>query len=157
MAIQLNSLQLATDLAVSKRDQALAELQKMTQAHAFAQSQSDQLQQYAGETSQRFTQGAQKSTTPELLHHHYQFMGRLQQAIDLQQGVLGTSQARVEDAQKAVVQAEVRLASLKQVMAKQMVELTKHKQRMDQKQMDEFAAMQMQRLIRQHSENHHER
>ncbi len=149
----LNSLMLAIDLSMTRRDQARAQLQKAAQAHAYAQDQMMQLQQYGGETEQRWTTSAQQSTSPELLHHHYQFMGRLQQAISLQQGVLAGSGQRVEAAQQVVLQAEFRLASLKQVLAVRQAERDKLLQRRDQKQMDEFAALQTQRQRRIQAEN----
>ncbi|MDD2925552.1 flagellar export protein FliJ [Rhodoferax sp.] len=149
----LKSLLLAIDLATSKRDQALAQLQKTMQAHAFAQDQMQQLQQYAQETEQRWLQNAQRSTTPELLHHHYQFMNRLNQAIGLQDGVLAGSSQRVDTAKQVVLQAEFRLASLQQVLAGRQADQAKTQQRREQKQMDEFAALQTQRQIRMQTES----
>lgn len=147
------SLALAIELATAKRDQALAQLQAMWRAHAFAQEQMDQLRQYAQETDQRWTQGAQKSTTPELLHHHYQFMARLSQAIALQDGALGNAMQRVEAARQALLQTELRLASLKQVLMHRQADLAKVQHKRDQKQMDEFAALQTQRQLRLQAEN----
>jgi flagellar FliJ protein len=153
---QFHGLVLAIDLAVAKRDHVLAELNRRLQAHAFAQSQLDQLRQYADETELRWAQAAQKSTTPELLHHHYQFMGRLQQAIELQQGVLASCLGQLTSAQQTMLQAEFRLAGLKQVLSKRRQEQTKIEQRRDQKQMDEFAAMQTLRQARQKLESRYE-
>lgn len=149
----LKSLLLAIDLATSKRDQALAQLQKTMQAQAFAQDQMQQLQQYAQETEQRWLQNAQRSTTPELLHHHYQFMNRLNQAIGLQDGVLAGLAQRVEAARKVVLETEFRLASLRQVLAERQATQAKRLQRREQKQMDEFAALQTQRQIRMQTES----
>lgn len=146
---KFNSLQLAIDLAMLKRDHAMTELMKHRQTCAFAQDQMDQLLQYATETEMRWTQGAQRSTTPELLHHHYQFMGRLQQAVDLQQGVLTGYMDKLEFAENALLQAEFRLAALKKLMVKKQDEATRQYMRRDQKQMDEFAAMQTLRHVRQ--------
>ena len=156
MMSKFKSLQLAVDLAAANRDQALADLKKQRQAHAFAQDQMNQLQQYAVETEQRWTRSAQNSTTPELMHHHYQFMGRLQQAVTLQQGVLDGSSRKVDAAQQRVLQAEFRLASLKQVLAKRQADLAKVQQRADQRQMDEFASIQTLRQVRQKMENSYE-
>jgi flagellar FliJ protein len=147
------SLDLAIELAGVKRDQAMTQLQDMQRAHAFAQEQMRQLQQYAHETDQRWIQGAQRITTPELLHHHYQFMGRLTQAIGLQQGALASTLRRVEAANQAVVQAELRLASLKQVLAQRQAALCRQQARQEQKQMDEFAAQQTLRQKRIQLEN----
>lgn len=154
---QFRSLHLAIDLALAKREQALSEMQKQRQAHVFANNQMSQLQQYANETEKRWTTNAQISTTPELLHHHYQFMGRLQHAILLQQSVLAASEERVKAAQQQLLQAEFRIASLKQVLVKRQADIGKLMQRRDQKQMDEFASMQILRLAREKLEHDHER
>ena len=119
---KFNSLQLAIDLAATKRDQALADLQKLRKAHAFANSQMAQLEQYAVETEQRWTRNAQISTTPELLHHHYQFMARLQQAISMQTTVIAGSSRTVQLAEQRMLQAELRLASLKLVLTHRLAE-----------------------------------
>ena len=92
-------------------------------------------------------------TTPDLMQHHYQFMGRLTQAIALQDGVLTGTGQRVEAAKQLVLQAEFRLASLKQVLSSRQAELAKVQQRRDQKQMDEFAGLQTQRQRRLQAEN----
>jgi len=144
----LKSLLLAIDLAAAQRDQARAQLQKTMQADAFAQGQMQQLQQYAQETEQRWMQGAQISTSPELLQHHYQFMARLNQAILLQDGVISGTRQRVEAAKQVVLQAEFRLASFKQVLAGRQAALAKTEKRREQKQMDEFASLQTQRQQR---------
>jgi flagellar FliJ protein len=147
------ALVLAIDLAATQRDQALKQLQATQRAHGFAQGQMQQLQQYAQETDQRWIQSAQRSTTPELLHHQYQFMGRLSQAIALQQDALANSARRVEAAQQAVVQAELRLAAFKQVLKQRELAHGTLMQRREQKQMDEFAAQQTQRCLRAKLEN----
>ena len=146
-------LLLAIDLATSRRDEALAQLQKAMRSEAFAQDQMDQLQQYALETEARWMQGAQVSTSPDMLHHHYQFMERLNQAITLQDGVLASNRQRVEAARQLLIQAELRLASFKQVLATRQAAVTKTRQRQEQKQMDEFASRQTQRQQRLQAEN----
>ena len=153
---KFRSIRLAVDLATAKRDQALAVSQTQRRNYAFAQSQMDQLQQYATETEQRWTVGAQKCTTPELMHHHYQFMERLQQAVVLQQGALATAASKVQAAEQQLLQAEFRIASLKVVLAKRQGELATMQQRQEQKQMDEFASMQTLRQVRLKLENSHE-
>jgi len=147
------SLLLAIDLATARRDEALAQMQKNVHAEAFAQDQMHQLKHYASETEQRWLQGAQVSTSPEMLHHHYQFMGRLNQAIALQDGVLASHRQRVEAARQALMTAEFRLASFKQVLSSRQATVAKARQRQEQKQMDEFASQQTQRQKRLHAEN----
>jgi flagellar FliJ protein len=152
---KFNSLQLAIDLASAKRDQAFAELQKVRRSHAFANSQMAQLEQYSVETEQRWTRNAQAGTTPELMHHHYQFMARLQQAIALQTDVILGYSRTVQLAEQRMLQAEFRLASLKLVLTKRLTEVDQIRQRQEQKLTDEFAAMQTLRQRRAHMENSH--
>jgi len=147
------SLLLAIDQASIKRDQTMAQLQEVQRAHAFAQEQMMQLRQYAQETDQRWTQGAQRITTPELLQHQYQFMGRLTHAIALQEGAVTSSLRRVDAARQTVLQAELRLVSLKQVLAQRQATQARLQARQEQKQMDEFAAQQTLRQQRIQLEN----
>jgi flagellar FliJ protein len=147
------ALLLAIDLATARRDEAQNQLQSLAQAQAHAQDQMEQLKQYAVETEQRWMQGAQISTSPEMLRHHYQFMGRLEQAIGLQEGVLANHEQRIVAARQLLIQAECRLGSFKQVLASRRLATAKARQRQEQKQMDEFASLQTQRQQRLQAEN----
>lgn len=142
------SLFLAIDLATTQRDQAQAVLQQARQADAHAQGQMQQLKDYLQETEQRWLRGAQASTSPELLHHHYQFTCRLNQAIALQTGVLQGTRARIDVAQQQLLQVEIRLASFRKLLAKRQAVQTERLQRSEQRQMDEMANLQTQRRQR---------
>jgi flagellar FliJ protein len=152
---KFNSLQLAIDLASVKREQAQADLQKVRATFAHANSQMGQLEQYAVETEQRWARNAQVSTTVELLHHHYRFMERLQQAISLQTNVIAGASRNVQAAEQRMLQAELRLASLKVVLAKRLAEMDMLRQRQEQKLTDEFAMMQTSRKRLEQAENRH--
>lgn len=141
----LKSVALAIDLATAKRDQAGRVLAQLNRAHLFAQDQMAQLEVYAAETDTKWTTAAQISATPELMRHHYQFMGRLYQAIELQKGVLESSNIKVSTAKQQLLEADFRLASLKLVLEKKKADLSQLQSRREQKQMDEFAAMQTSR------------
>jgi len=80
-------------------------------------------------------------------------MERLNQAIALQDGALGNAMQRVEASKQALLQTELRLASLKQVLTYRQAGLAKQQYKRDQKQMDEFAALQTQRQLRLQAEN----
>lgn len=138
----IKSVLLAIDLATRKRDQAGQGVALLQNAQSSAQEQMTQLQTYATETEARWMAGAQTFTTPELMQHHYQFMDRLHHAIGLQEGVLENTRRKVEAAKRQVLEAEFRLISLKQVLKKKQTDLAIVQTRRDQKQMDEFAAMQ---------------
>ena len=141
---------LAIEMATRKRDQASQDAAQVKSGYLFAQDQMTQLQTYAAETEARWTTAAQISTTPELMRHHYQFMGRLDQAVVLQQGVLEGESRRLAFAQRLVLEAEFRLVSLKQVLKKKQADMAVLQSRRDQKQMDEFAALQTRRTKDEH-------
>jgi len=138
----IKSLLLAIDLATRKRDQASQVVIGVQKAHSFAQHQMGQLQTYATETQTRWQAAAQVMTTPELMQHHYQFMDRLHHAIDLQESALENSTHKTNAAKRLALEAEFRLVNLKQVLKKKQADMNILQSRREQKQMDEFAAMQ---------------
>lgn len=137
----IKSFLLAIEMATRKRDQVSQGLMQAQNSYLFAQDQMNQLQTYAAETESRWTAAAQISTSTEMLRHHYQFMGRLQHAMDLQKGALENESRKVGLAKQAVLEAEFRLVSLKQVLEKKQADLAVLQSRREQKQMDEFASM----------------
>ena len=145
----LKSILLAIDVATRRRDQFGKKLAEIQQTQQFAQDQMEQLQTYATDTDARWTSAAQIRATPELMRHHYQFMDRLHHAIDLQGGVLGDLQRQVEAARKIMLEAEFRLSSLKQVLKRKQAEIYVIETRREQRQMDEFAALQFRRTARE--------
>lgn len=148
------SLFLARQLAEARRDEAANQLAQVQREQGFADGQMAQLQGYADETEARWQASAQQGAAPELMRHHYQFMGRLSQAIELQQQTLVRVQERVAAARQQLVQAEVYLGGLDVLIKKRQAQVAAQMQRRDQKQMDEFAAMQTQRqaALRQHED-----
>jgi flagellar FliJ protein len=146
----VKSFLLAIELATRKRDVAAQVLMRIQSACLFAQDQMSQLEVYEAETASRWTVAARSGTTPELLRHHYQFLDRLQQAIGLQQGVLAAESRKLEHAKRLVLEAEFRLLSLQQVLKKKQAGLALIQSRREQKQMDEFAALQTRRTTAGH-------
>lgn len=141
----LKSLALAIELATAKRDQAGRVLAQLHRNQVFAQDQMTQLEVYAAETDTKWTNSAQISATPELMRHHYQFMGRLYQAIELQKEVIANANLKMSAARQQLLEADFRLASLKLLLTKKQADLLQLQSRREQKQMDEFAAMQTSR------------
>ncbi|HSV54793.1 MAG TPA: flagellar export protein FliJ [Burkholderiaceae bacterium] len=138
----LKTLLLAVDLATRKRDAAMQEVAQAEQALAAAHEQMVQLEGYAKETETRWTVRGQISTTPELMRHHYQFMDRLSHAMELQKSVLRDREARVQACKAGVLQAEIRLASLKKVCEKKRITMAREQGRREQRDVDELAAAQ---------------
>jgi flagellar FliJ protein len=141
----LKSVALAIEVATQKRDQAGKYLVQAQRAYLFAQNQLDQLESYAADSEARWTASARISVTPELLQHQYQFMGRLRHAISLQMSVVADLDFQLEAAKKRTLDAEFRLAGLQKVMKKKQADIAVKLARREQKQMDEFAALQFAR------------
>lgn len=137
----LKSVLLAIDLATRKRDQTSQDVMQVHSAHLFAQDQMSQLETYAAETASRWAAAAQTRTTPELMQHHYQFMDRLHQAINLQTGAVENTSCKLDATKRLALEAEFRLGSLKLVLKKKQADMSLLQSRREQKQMDEFAAL----------------
>lgn len=138
----LRALMVAIEAAERQRDDALRVLQTARSAQQAAQGQFDQLQGYAAETDGRSGMRPNVTMAPEVMFHHYQFMGRLQHAITLQSTVVADQEIRVSTAQSALLAAELRLTSLKKLTEKRRQEIAQAQARREQKQTDERAALQ---------------
>ena len=128
----LNALMVAIELATRKRDEARQLLRQRQQSLAAAQ---EQMQQRWGAH-----EGAQLK--PEVMYHHHQFMQRLQHAIELQTKVLRDQELRLQAAQQALMNTELRLTSLQKVVQMRRKDMALAQQRREQKQTDERAALQ---------------
>ncbi len=137
-----HALTVAVELATRQRDDARRALQDARSAQQAAQDQLQVLQNYAQETDNRWGMRSETIRTPEVLFHHYQFMGRLQHAAGLQVNVVDDQAVRVAAVQQQLVNAEVRLASLQKLLDKRRHEALQAQARREQKQTDERAALQ---------------
>ncbi|AGX88369.1 flagellar export protein FliJ [Candidatus Symbiobacter mobilis] len=149
---RFQGLTLAIEHATVQRDKALAQWQTAVRALEHGHEQMAQLRQYAGETEQRWVHTAQESTSAPLLFHHYQFLDRLHHAIQIQEGTLQTLEQRVASAKKVVIDAEVRLAGIKTLLARREREWSQQMDRALQKETDEFAAQRALRALRAQQE-----
>ena len=137
----LSALVVAVELAERKRDEARRALQDARRAQQAAHEQMEQLKGYAQETQNRWGMRTNAHVQPEVMYHHYQFMGRLDHAIGLQTGVVSGQDVRVDKARQALLEAELRLASLRKVLERRRAEVALQQQRREQKQTDERAAL----------------
>ena len=104
------------------------------------EAQLEQLSGYAAETQQRWGMREGAAVQPEVMRHHYQFMGRLDHAIGLQTQAVSGQDQRVHQAGQVLLQAELRLASLRKVLERRRADLLREQQRREQKQTDELAS-----------------
>ncbi len=137
----LKAFEVAVELAERRRDAARQALKNVQDARHAAQAQLEQLTGYAAETQSRWGMKADSAMQPEVMYHHYQFMGRLDHAIGLQTGVVSGQDVRVDKARQALLEAELRLASLRKVLERRRAEVALQQQRREQKQTDERAAL----------------
>lgn len=138
----LNSLELAVDVARRLRDQAQQDLNQAQQSLLFEQGQFMQLQTYSDETEARWITQSRSVSSPELMRHYYQFMGKLQQAVQMQRDIVQDAQRRVELRQEALLQAEFTLSARDSLCQQARVDLRARSERHEQKQLDDMAAAQ---------------
>jgi len=74
-----------------------------------------------------------------LLHHHRQFMAKIDHAMEFQRSVLGQRESQAEKAQQQVHVAERDVAGLRKYTDRQLQTLLQRAQRQDQKATDEMA------------------
>jgi flagellar FliJ protein len=139
---ELRSIGLAIEIATRRRDQLALALAKSIRDLQFARDQMAQLESYCSDTDARWLGADALPRSAELLRHHYQFSGRLQQAIVLQQGVIGGLQQHLDGAQRCLLESEFRLCGLNQVLAARKSALALKDKRRQQHHTDEFAALQ---------------
>lgn len=143
---RLNGIALAVEHAQRQRDR-LAEAHANTQRTlADAHVQLEQLQTYARDTDARWIGASGSAYSAEVLHHYYQFGGRLQQAIQMQNGVIAGLINAVAEAHAALLQGEFRLAAIQKLYSTRLHQIQQMKNRREQIQFDELATMQFLRV-----------
>lgn len=147
-----NGLQLALDLATRQRDDAGQALALVVRRVEHAHMQMDQLRSYAADTSSRWSVASQACATPQIVGHYYQFMERLDQTIEMQQGAITEVQRQREVARQVLLQAEVRMAGLHRILERRRAEMARMQEQREQRQSDELAA-QMHRRVALAREN----
>lgn len=133
------AFEMAIDLAERQRDAAQRALVQLRGQGRNAQVQLDQLASYAHETRQRW--GAREGATlqPEVLSHQRQFLQRLEQTMQMQEGVVREFEQRIDRAVATLAAAQARLQSLRRVLQRRQHEAALVQQRREQKEVDELA------------------
>jgi flagellar FliJ protein len=147
MTQALHGLQLAIEIATRARDEADQAMQHALRVLQNAQAQMSQLAGYADETDLRWTTANASALNGELMMHHRNFMERLREAIQMQEGVLRNLERQAEIARQRRVQREIKLKSFEQLLEKRLRERAVQAGRREQKQMDEFAGQMHARQI----------
>lgn len=143
----ISGLLTAIDLAKRQRDDAGLAMARVARRCEQALAQMEQLQSYAADTAARWSVTSQASASPQIVGHYYQFMDRLQQTIELQQGAIVDVQRQREAARQVLLEAEVRVAGLGRLLQKRQSELARVQSQREQRQSDELAAQMHRRRV----------
>lgn len=135
-----DTLALLLERAESERDAAAQGLHAAsTQAQA-ARAQHGELSGYRQDYQQRWTHSFAQATTMDIVGCYQSFGQRLNQAVDTQGHVASHADQRQTRAREALRLAELRVAALRQLIARRQAEVVKLDQRREQRATDEFAA-----------------
>lgn len=126
--------------AERERDNAQALLQQAIDNARAAQGQADQLIAYRAEYEARFREQFSRNSSVAILQCYQGFSSRLTQAIEQQKQITAHAERKVEQARGALLDEEMRVASVRKLLERRLTEQRIAADRRDQKQTDEFAA-----------------
>jgi flagellar FliJ protein len=127
------------DHAERQRNEALALLLQAEEQVRRLQLQAQQLNAYRDDYRQRQPGRGGNSVSIELLRSHHEFMQRLQQAMDQQQGQQQAAEARLATRRSELLALETRVASVRKLMERRGQEALRRADRQDQRNTDEAA------------------
>lgn len=148
----IRSFDLAIELAIQRRDAAVRKLAAVQQALTHAEAQLKQLTDYVAETDARIVRQVDRPLSMEVLRHHYQFMGRLQDAIQLQAEAVRGAQRHIEGARAELAKAETAVLGLVKVRDARLAEMRWARGRREQAASDELATQLHMRHVKTISE-----
>lgn len=126
--------------ARTERDRRLVDHQRQRRAAEAAQNQADQLAGYRRDYVTRFSDPFRRSGALELMQCYQGFMTRLDDAVLQQQRIVDQAVQRVATAHAALLEAELRAASVTKLIERRRAEASLLQQRREQKATDEFAS-----------------
>jgi flagellar FliJ protein len=135
-----DTLGLLLERAEGERDLAARALHSAGLQADAARAQHGELSGYRQDYQQRWTQSFAQGTTMSIVDCYQSFGQRLDQAVSTQGNVASHADQRQVRARDALQQAEMRVAALRQLIARRQAEAAKVTQRREQNATDEFAA-----------------
>src|SRR6218665_2267764 len=118
----LQTLSILLERAEGQRDEARRVLQDAMARADQARGQHEQLTQYRGEYQQRWSQQFARQGTMDIVGCYQNFGARLHEAIDSQGNVARHADQRVERAREALLELEMRVASISKLMERRRAE-----------------------------------
>ncbi|WP_213990992.1 flagellar export protein FliJ [Sodalis sp. dw_96] len=125
--------------AKEELDQAAIRLGEVRQSHLSAKNQLEQLQQYEKEYRQKLQSGMTKGMASASWYNYQQFIITLETAIEQHRNLLAQWAQRVQQAIQHWQTKQQRLNALSTLNTRYMRIQRSKENRLDQKQMDEFA------------------
>ncbi|MBK9364407.1 MAG: flagellar export protein FliJ [Rubrivivax sp.] len=135
----LDALNLLLDRATQERDRLAGELRRGEEVVLRARRQGEQLDGYRGEYTQRWSAQFGRGGAIEIVHCYQSFMQRLDEALAQQQRHIDAAERGVTAVRQALLQAELRVASVKKLIERRQAEQARQQERRDQRQTDETA------------------
>ncbi|AKJ31015.1 flagellar export protein FliJ [Caldimonas brevitalea] len=135
-----HALALALEHAEKQRDEAVSTCQRAAAQLENAERQATQLEDYRREYQQRWGEQFKRQGTMDILRCYQDFVGRINQAIEQQQGAVEQGRRQVEWARGVLAEREMRVASIRKLIERRVAEQAMTQQRRDQKATDEQAA-----------------
>ena len=123
-----------------ERDAAQAELQRLLTAQQAAVTQAEQLLSYRRDYEQRWGMQFKNTGAMELVHCYRGFMDRLTQAVEQQQRVERHAAVQVDTARAALLANELRVATVRKLIERRVLDERVASNRQEQKISDEFAS-----------------
>lgn len=137
MSEPLDALHLLLDKATAERDRLAADLRRAEEVALRARAQGEQLAAYRGEYVERWSAQFGRGGAIEIVHCYQSFMQRLDEAMQQQQRQVDQTQRSLAQLRQALVEAEVRVASVKKLAERRRAEQLREEQRRDQRRTDE--------------------
>jgi flagellar protein FliJ len=136
---RIDLLQTLLEREKDKRDAALAEWRAACAQAEAARQQADSLVAYRAEYQARWRAQFSRSATIEVLRCYQGFIERLEQAVQMQQGVLAQATGRADAARDRLRHRETKVATVQRLIERRLQAAQLREHRRDQKTTDEAA------------------
>ena len=136
---RLQTLRVLLEREQGRRDEAQTALRDALRNEEAARAQADGLTTYRVDYCKRWTTQFAQQGQIEILRCYQSFIGRLDMAIDHQQGIVNAAQQGVAGARARLLKWEIRVATVERLILRRRELLARIQDRRDQKNMDELA------------------
>lgn len=134
------SLQTVLELMQTRADDATQNLARLIASERDAKSKLELLQQYRDEYAARFQQAAQSGISPREWHNYREFLGRLDEAIDVQRKTVAQQAKNTAAGQLHWQEQRKRLKAIDTLSDRHFAAENARELKREQKTQDEFAA-----------------